>query len=224
MTKTEEFKEKYSKLPAAVQNLLFSDDLAKMVTTIGNKNGLHVDQIGILNDTVEFAILGDFPRDEFAQKLRIIAELSEEKAQQVTRDINELIFKPMQQVLRENPGTPTTEETPAQVEHPDEILGAISNPSSIPSPTRIIEAPVPPAASNTTPTQITPATPAATQTVAIPVVTNPLPKQSLPHEMKLEESVHIAPKVTDQATARMSSLIPPEVKEKINKDPYKEAI
>ncbi len=230
---------KFEDLPEAIQNVYMSKDIEAVVMDIGQENGLHIDQIGMLMEEIKSVLIGLLDREKFISEIKHTLDIEQDVAEKVTIDINKYIFDPLREELMglTNPvPTPATTAPVTNDIHADEIMNAISNPSSIPSPTRMVESPAPvatpavpraapiqqpvPTAPDTT-TNVVPVT--TTQPSTLPAMAVPLPAEVTPHELKLAESVHIAPTTTDSAI-KTASLIPPEIKERINKDPYKEAI
>ena len=230
---------KFEDLPEAIQNVYMSKDIEAVVMDIGQENGLHIDQIGMLMEEIKSVLIGLLDREKFISEIKHTLDIEQDVAEKVTIDINKYIFDPLREELMglTNPvPTPATTAPVTNDIHADEIMNAISNPSSIPSPTRMVESPAPvatPTIANVPAPQppIPPTSTIASSPVAVaveqpstlPAMAVPLPAEVTPHELKLAESVHIAPVTTDSAI-KTASLIPPEIKERINKDPYKEAI
>lgn len=235
MTTFNDLKERYDKLPELIKNILYSEDLDDMITDVGERQRLHVDQMGILDEYIHLMLLGVKSREDFVNDFSRSANVPKEKAQEVAKAVNGLILEPLKEALQQTENTKNIppSSTPAEIVqsdvHADDIMNAISNPSSIPSPSRTIEvaAPAPtPAPAPTVPTpppsSSTPL-PATTLTVQPPNTSPTLPAEVAPHDLKLAEPVHIVPTKTD-TSVKTASLIPPEVKDRINKDRYKEPI
>lgn len=228
---------KLEDLPKEIQNVLYSVDIERLVTQIGQENSLHIDEIGILMDEIRQVFIGATPVAKFRDEIERMLNLEKIAATKIAQDVNTAIFEPLHDELMR--------VTSQDSEHPADIVNAISNPESIPSPTRTIEVAqaqasptqAVPISTTTGPIGSTPVAPiiapaitsATTSTTPATIITpvpplSPTQTPSLPHEVKLEDTVRIAPSVSDPVTAKMKSLIPPEVKDRINKDPYKETI
>jgi len=95
----EELEKKYSELPDDIREAMSSVDVAKTVENIGKSHSLHIDQIGDLMDEVSFVMLGITHPSDFIPKIQKILSIDNRKAQEITKDINESIFRPIKASL-----------------------------------------------------------------------------------------------------------------------------
>jgi len=164
---TKKVQNRYAELPADVKKAVESADLNTRVQTIGVKNHLHLDQMGVLQDETLLVMLGFESPDNFVNALTKALNISPDQAAAVSTDINNEIFAPIRESLKKfsapvSAPAPTPSQTPA----------------TIPTPVVVKPAPV-----STTPTT-TPATP-------IPKAQVPLAPH--PHDLMLVEKTVTTP-------------------------------
>jgi len=95
----EELKKKYDALPDDIREAMSSVDIAQSVENIGKSHSLHVDQIGQLMDEVSFIMLGLMHPSDFISNIQKSLEIDNQVAQEITKDINEKIFRPIKASL-----------------------------------------------------------------------------------------------------------------------------
>jgi hypothetical protein len=96
-----------SRAPGAVQEAVNSEHTTSTVAGIGVKYGLHIDQIGLLAELNTQMLLGLVSPSQFLGEL-LVAGILEDTARQIMSEINEHIFKPLQEELRRSDGSPAT--------------------------------------------------------------------------------------------------------------------
>jgi len=67
-------------------------DLEEKIKKIGEKNGLHVDEMGILREEIKRTISGSLPNKDFPNKIKAELGLNDEKTDLIIKDINSQIF------------------------------------------------------------------------------------------------------------------------------------
>ena len=94
--------EQYKKLPQALKTALFSDDTTEKIFTIGKKNKLTVEQMGILADETGLVILGITKPEDYGTNLakrllskpdltnNIVAEVNEKILGSLREELNKL--------------------------------------------------------------------------------------------------------------------------------------
>ncbi|MFA6006552.1 MAG: hypothetical protein WC764_02385 [Candidatus Paceibacterota bacterium] len=102
------------------------------IIKIGEKNNLHFDQTGFLSDAVNWVLDGQIPASSFKQNIVSLLKIDDYKAATLAQDVNEQIFKPVQESLRKMQG----EAGKANVEEVhlsrEDLLHQLENP--IPTP------------------------------------------------------------------------------------------
>ena len=93
--------EQYKKLPKVLQNAITSVKTGEIVQSIGKKHDLHIDQIGELIDETWLVLLGIVRSSDFVGDLKIRLTIDEQKAREITKDINEQIFNEVKSALVE---------------------------------------------------------------------------------------------------------------------------
>lgn len=92
----------FRNLPERVQDALFGIDSIEILAKIYAKHSLHVDQADELARQTGYIMLGLTEPADFARTLSQKLGLSDEKAQEIIRDINEKIFAPIQEELKKS--------------------------------------------------------------------------------------------------------------------------
>lgn len=87
-------------LPKDVQAAIMSNDFEAQVAEIGQKNRLHVDQIGELGDEVLLVMLGFMPADGFAEHIQKNLHLYSEQAAAIETQVNDQIFLPIRESMK----------------------------------------------------------------------------------------------------------------------------
>ncbi len=200
-------------LPKDLRNSIGSLDVDQKLQAVARSNNLHIDQIGQLSTLVDDVILGFIDSNLFSEHIERNLGVDKEKAEKITRDINNQIFAPIHDSLIHAYGNETSDFINPEQEKVD-TLEAISNPQATPSRS-LADLAVSPPSGGETGGKIVPLPPTLTPN------SSTLPDM---HEEKL-----LAPVVSTQTETKIEnklrfSLIPPEIKEKINRDPYKESI
>lgn len=110
----------FKKLPRAIQDLYFSEDIAKTAQLIGNKYHLHIDQIGALGDEIGLVMLGFTPTSKFTDHLIERLKVDSDQAKNITNEVNKEIFAKIRAELQKREG----ETEPDR----DQVLNEIENP------------------------------------------------------------------------------------------------
>lgn len=126
MDKTQEIiKEQLRKLPQNIRDAISSIDLGDKIRKIADKNMLHIDQAGDLETETVLVMLGLEPTADYKENIRRELNISRDRAQTITADIDKEIFMTIRESLKRiNPGTETKQESEA----PKEIHPVRSNP------------------------------------------------------------------------------------------------
>lgn len=95
----EELEQKYQKLPEDLKEAIIGVKTAETIYDTGQKNALHVDQIGELADEVGLAMLGLTKTEDFVNHIKNRLQIGQTTAEQITREINEQIFLPIRESL-----------------------------------------------------------------------------------------------------------------------------
>ena len=96
---SQQLEEKYRSLPEDLKEVLAEVKTAETIYNIGQKNNLHVDQIGELADEVGLVMLGLTKTEEFISHLKNRLQLDQATAEQITREVNGQIFLPIRESL-----------------------------------------------------------------------------------------------------------------------------
>jgi|SRR5271168_751314 len=112
-------------IPPEVLEVLNSETLSAALYDIGEKYKLHIDHIGELGVETRLVLLGNTSPDLFISKIRERLDVSQNVAEQIATDINEKIFIPIREKMKDIYKTPQQEEGLDR----DQILHEIENPT-----------------------------------------------------------------------------------------------
>ncbi|HBM46143.1 MAG: hypothetical protein UT05_C0003G0084 [Parcubacteria group bacterium GW2011_GWF2_38_76] len=91
----------YDNLPEDIKNAIASVDSSESIYEIGNKFKLHMDQIAQLGAETGFVLLGVTDPMEFVANVSRVLNIDKTLASQIVTDINEKIFVPVKESLRQ---------------------------------------------------------------------------------------------------------------------------
>ncbi|KND51519.1 MAG: phage Tail Collar [Parcubacteria bacterium C7867-007] len=190
-------------LPKPVQDFLKSPERDAVSLELSTKYSLHADQAGVFSRAYLFMLLGVYTPDEFIQELRE-AGISEPSIQGITADVNERVFKRLQNAERSyvapvpvQPAPVTPIQVPVQTQA---VPPAPVTPPVVP----IQPVPAAPVVPISMPTPFGPV-PKSMPSV-LPQVTAPLPPP-VPMPVPPPEPVvpaYVAPEVQQQAVRTMA--------------------
>jgi len=128
----EQIEKKYAALPDDIREAMSSINIAQSVENIGKSHSLHVDQIGQLMDEVSFIMLGLMHPSDFISNIQKSINIDSTKAQEITKDINERIFRPIKSSLLSIHGVKQpeekTESTQEETPKKEDVLKEIESP------------------------------------------------------------------------------------------------
>jgi len=88
----EEAERKFGSLPQAVKDLLYSFEMTSLITKVGEKHGLHIDQMDALNTEAAQVMLGFTETSEFPEILMEDLSIDQAKADAIAKDIDVTLF------------------------------------------------------------------------------------------------------------------------------------
>lgn len=99
--KTENTLEKlYEQLPQNVQDAISSVSVAEKLQDIAKRNGLHIDEAGIVSDEATMVMLGIENPKDFVASLENKLKYPKEKITTIVKDIDKEIFDPIRDSLQ----------------------------------------------------------------------------------------------------------------------------
>ncbi len=115
----EQLEQKYNALPTSVKEAITSAKVEERVMAIGRYHKLHLDILGELADETGLVMLGlTHPRD-YIRNLAERLGVSREEATAIARDVNEQIFRPIREALKQvhglGGGAPAAEERALEI-------------------------------------------------------------------------------------------------------------
>ncbi len=111
---------------------ILSSKVTDACISISDKNNLHIDQLEILDRIIKDTLVGASSTANFTARIQEEIEIPSVLAAQISKDVNEQIFKPVQESLRamqEEAGKAHIEEKHLTRE---ELLHQLENPTPIP--------------------------------------------------------------------------------------------
>ena len=204
---------KIKDLPKAIQDAIYSIDVEDSVITIGQRNGLHLDQVADLHDLVSLVFLGDVKPQNFSREVAKQIGILQEKADIITAEINAQIFQPVHDELMQV----QSEGVEDSVQGVEETNSLNPKPSTLNATLELHAALNEGVADSVQGIE-------KTKTDSVTAVPSTLtPVQDI-HESKLTAPTQTAQKEVSIDHRTSNTLIPEDHKERINKDPYKESI
>ncbi len=79
-------------LPKTTQEFIYSEEMGDILTKIGEKHGLHLDQLGNLEHEVVSFILGFIEPEDFNSNIAESLEVAPDTAASIAKDVDELLL------------------------------------------------------------------------------------------------------------------------------------
>ncbi|MFA6353972.1 MAG: hypothetical protein WCW93_03515 [Candidatus Paceibacterota bacterium] len=99
-------KEQMEKLPDEIKKIFTDPELGNKIINIGRKNGLNIEQLGIFQTETYLVMLGLVHPDEYQTELKDRLKINNEKANTITKDVNEQmlskIFDQLKKIYEED--------------------------------------------------------------------------------------------------------------------------
>lgn len=122
-------------LPEKLREILDSSENLEKMEGIGEKHRLHLDQIADLDGLITEVILGAEKRENFVSELSRRASLDRELAQKITLDVNQEIFIPLRELLKQETSVVSEKDVTAEEEEEnisrEDLLREIENPEPV---------------------------------------------------------------------------------------------
>ena len=189
-------------LPEDLKQALASVDMMQELRMIVAEQHLHIDEAGAVADVVELTLSGILRVREFIQTLRgLLPEAGNDKVIAIAEAINKRIFAKVR--------------TSLQKIDQDENL-SLQEGVEVPELPALPIVPTPPTV------KVIPPSPSEVTAMEIPA-----PPPAPIHEQKMAAPVNVQPATTDISHVNMDprvKLVPNDVRQRINSDPYKEPI
>lgn len=134
----QELQQKIESLPEDIKTAIRSEETGNTLKKIGMKYGLHIDQIGILQQVTLGVMLGDIHPDEYIEKLEENIDIDEEDAVDLATEVNVEVLIPLRESIMRVRGEETDQDIqgstasfPSHDVNPakEDILAEIENPS-----------------------------------------------------------------------------------------------
>jgi len=86
-------------LPQKTQELLKDPNRFGIIENIGKKYSLHIDQVGDISVVVQLLLTGEISAKNFTKELQERLELDHTTVENIARDVNEQVLKPLRQQI-----------------------------------------------------------------------------------------------------------------------------
>lgn len=96
-----EIQERFDDLPRAVQDAIQSADMASALQAVGAGHGLHVDQLGSLEDEALLVMLGFSNPAAFPERVRASLGVDDNTSTSIAAEVSERLFMPIRAAMRE---------------------------------------------------------------------------------------------------------------------------
>ncbi|MEK7108956.1 MAG: hypothetical protein AAB919_00775 [Patescibacteria group bacterium] len=96
----QQIKRRFEELPVVVRQAIQSSNLEAKLQDIGAKEGLHIDQIGDLQDETLLVMMAFTDPEEFPKQLEDRVHLPLEKATAIAEEIHKEIFMPIRESMK----------------------------------------------------------------------------------------------------------------------------
>lgn len=93
--------EQFKTLPKTLQDAILTADLPGKMKMISEKHKLHIDKAAIFENETMLIMLGLENHTDYADNLKKEMGISDEVAQEITKDVNDQIFLPIRESLKE---------------------------------------------------------------------------------------------------------------------------
>ncbi len=97
----EQLKKAEDSLPKDIKEAISSTDFIYTVQDISKKYNLHIDKMGELSDEISLVMLGFTHPADFTKNIKNRLSVDENTAHEITKEVNEKIFKPIKESLME---------------------------------------------------------------------------------------------------------------------------
>ncbi len=106
--------DRLKELPADVRDAVLANDLGERVRAIGERNHLHIDQTGSLEEETVLVMLGFADPREFVDQLQESLHVDETTALALAEEVNDEIFRPIRESMKlfAQSRAEVTEQTP----------------------------------------------------------------------------------------------------------------
>ncbi len=116
-------------LPADIKKVVQDSSLPSKIQTIGEKYGLHIDQIGVLDQEIAYVMTGSSHLDDFVERVEDNLNVSTEIAIEIATDVNMEIFLPIRESLANMYESPVYKQNPEENLSRENILAEVENPT-----------------------------------------------------------------------------------------------
>lgn len=227
-------KEQFKLLPKVIQDTILNSNWEEKIRRVVKNNNLHVDQGAAIENLVLITMLGIETPETFVQNAKEYAEVSEEQAYTISREVEREIFGDIRRKLIELTDTAdTVEEIDHTANELDKVASAIEKESQkVPLKEKIPVDSFTPSSAPMTPSVSVPNIPKLTKLPPVPptpITTNVVntPTQSAP---AIIEKVVEAPKIPKPIFTPMPKTIPAQTPvantstPNVKLDPYREPV
>lgn len=100
----QEIQKRFDSLPEDIKALVYSADMLETIQKVGQKNGLHVDQVGTLEAETADVMTGFTKPENFVENLKGSLGVDQGKAEAVAKDVNDLLLVKIRESMKKFAG------------------------------------------------------------------------------------------------------------------------
>lgn len=131
---------KFDLLPQQVKDFMDSTEIPERISAIGDKYGLHIDQVGTIQEETAAVILGMAKPEDFVDAIEERARLSTETAISIAADVNVQVLIPVKNLMTGSGPTVASDKPQSASVDRESLLTAIENPAPTEHPISIAQA------------------------------------------------------------------------------------
>jgi hypothetical protein len=133
----EEVNKKYDSLPEEIKDFLYSFEMTSIITKVGEKNALHIDQMDRLNTETGYVMMGLTETKDFPAIIADDLQIDAAKAQAVAKDIEEMLFSKIRDAMKQAPAPASKPPLREVLPTASSSLPATPAPTSVEIPPKI---------------------------------------------------------------------------------------
>ena len=118
-SKAKERIKRIREMPSRIAEVYNDDGMFQKLETLMRKNGLRVDQMGVVAEELSKMMLGEIHPKNFSENIKSATRLSKEQTDSIVSDINEQIINPIREDLISSYGRRGNPEKKMSDRHPE---------------------------------------------------------------------------------------------------------
>jgi hypothetical protein len=143
-----ELEQRIESLPEDIKAAIKSEETGETIRQIGARHGLHIDQIGLLQEATLGVMAGYIHPDDYVEKLQDAVGIDEDISIEVATDVNAEVLLPLRNSIMQIRGSESAQEplstSRTEMEaSKEDILAEIENPTPVAHPISSVDQTIP---------------------------------------------------------------------------------